>query len=98
MKAHRPKICSLSCVAVLAIPSHHLTAPGPRSNPSPPQVLAGDAYRAAETDPLRTCAAALTRQMNEDRPEDMLRIRWGGWGEAGTWTWRKHVGGLGRLM
>ena len=43
-----------------------------------PQVLDGDAYRGAETDPLRTCAAALTRQMNEDRPEDMLRIRWAG--------------------
>lgn len=40
-------------------------------------VLAGDEYRAAATDPLRTCAAPLARQMNADRPEDMLRIRWG---------------------
>lgn len=55
-------------------------SPEPLPHSSCPQVLAGDAYRAAETDPLRTCAAALTRQMNEDRPEDMLRIRWAGGG------------------
>ncbi|PRW57427.1 FMN binding [Chlorella sorokiniana] len=46
------------------------------------EVLDGDAYRGAETDPLRTCAAALTRQMNEDRPEDMLRISCHAMGES----------------
>ena len=36
----------------------------------------GDAYRAAETDPLRTCAARLAAFMNAERVEDVLRIRW----------------------
>ena len=48
---------------------------GQLSGDSCAEVLAGDAYRAADTDPLRTCAAALTRQMNADRPEDILRVR-----------------------
>jgi hypothetical protein len=39
------------------------------------EVLEGEAYRAAEADPLRTRAADLTRQMNAERPEDVLRIR-----------------------
>lgn len=41
------------------------------------EVLEGDAYRGAAPDSLRTCAAELVRQMNADRPEDMLRIRCG---------------------
>ncbi|PSC71188.1 glutamyl-tRNA reductase-binding chloroplastic [Micractinium conductrix] len=37
-------------------------------------VIPGDAYRAAETDPLRTCAARLAAFMNAERVEDVLRI------------------------
>ena len=44
------------------------------------EVLAGEAYRGADTDPLRTCAAQLVQQMNSERLEDVMRIRWGGSG------------------
>lgn len=38
------------------------------------EVITGDEYRAAEADPLRTCAAGLVQHMNVNRAEDVLRI------------------------
>lgn len=54
------------------------------------EVLEGDAYRGAATDPLRTCAADLVRHMNSERPEDMLRIRWVLVGRC--WWWKGGAG------
>lgn len=47
---------------------------GQLSGGSAAEVIPGDAYRAAETDPLRTCAASLAAYMNAEREEDVLRI------------------------
>lgn len=38
------------------------------------EVLPGDVYRAAAADELRTVAVSLTRHMNEERLEDVMRI------------------------
>eukprot|EP00890_Picochlorum_soloecismus_P003424 jgi/Picsp_1/4082/NSC_01592-R1_protein len=38
------------------------------------EVIAGDEYREAEADPLRSFAGGLVKAMNADRPEDVYRI------------------------
>lgn len=48
---------------------------GQLSGESAADVIAGDEYRGAEADPLRTCAAELTQHMNTNRLEDVMRIR-----------------------
>eukprot|EP00887_Chlorella_sp_A99_P007645 scaffold20.g7645.t1 len=55
---------------------------GELAGASQAEVIAGDDYRAAEADPLRTCAAALVQHMNTNRAEDVLRISCDLLGEA----------------
>jgi len=47
---------------------------GQLSGDSSAEVIDGGQYRFAEADPLRTCTAALTQQMNSNRLEDVMRI------------------------
>jgi putative heme iron utilization protein len=47
---------------------------GGLSGESAAEVISGDAYRSAEADPLRTCAASLAQHMNSARLEDVMRI------------------------
>ena len=47
---------------------------GQLSGESAADVITGDAYRSAEADPLRTKAADLAKQMNDNRLEDVIRI------------------------
>lgn len=51
------------------------------------EVLPGEAYRGAEPDPLRTCAAQVVQSMNVDRLEDVMRIRYAGRGGGLVGGW-----------
>lgn len=63
---------------------------GQLSGSSSAEVLPGGEYRGAEADPLRTRAAALVRNMNADRPEDIVRIRCG-WRAGGPRAQQAHA-------